>query len=75
MSDERELIKCRCGSTLFTRSYRAPGWWKQFVEFDAETKAVDIVDTDLDSLRIRDEPKTMVCADCGKRQPNSSSRE
>lgn len=65
-------IKCTCGSAFFLRSYRVGGWWKQLVEFDAETKGAEVVDTNLDSLRMRIEPKTMCCAQCGKRQPNPS---
>ena len=71
----RELIRCSCDSELFIRNYRAIGWWKQLVLFDAETKTPEIDSTNLADLRIKDEPKTMCCAQCGKRQPNPSYSE
>lgn len=63
------MIKCVCGSKLFRRCYRTGGWWKQLVESDSKG-SLQVVDTDIDSVKNRREPKTMQCCDCGKRVPN-----
>ena len=61
--------KCHCGSTLFWRHYRTGGLWKQLVESKPDGK-LELVDTDVDSVRNGREPKTMQCCQCGKRIPN-----
>jgi len=63
------VVKCKCGSTLFRRCYRTGGWWKQIVESNKEG-GVDVVDTDVNSVRNGREPKTMECQGCGKRVQN-----
>lgn len=66
---ESNLLTCKCGSTLFRRCYRTGGWWKQTVE-SKPGGGVEVVDTDVDSVRCYKEPKTMECAGCGKRASN-----
>lgn len=70
------MVQCVCGSTLFFRCYRNAGWWNQTVEANAEG-GVDVVDTDVDSVRNGSEPKTMVCCGCGTRvrNPDANSRD
>lgn len=61
-------MKCACGSSLFIRSYRASGWWVQLLDMAAGEE--EIVETDLNKVRMGSEPKTMRCAECSKRAPN-----
>lgn len=63
------LTKCKCGSTMFRRCYRTGGWWKQIVESQPDGK-MEVIDTDVDSVRSSKEPKTMECSGCGRRVPN-----
>lgn len=55
-------LKCpKCGGILFRRCYCARGQWVQLVE--SQDGAVKVIDTDLDGLRYRKEPKFMRCAE------------
>ena len=65
-------MKCGCGCTLFFRNYRARGWWKQLVDF--QSGKANVEDTNLDNVR-GPEPKTMICADCGKRHLNPDHKD
>jgi len=72
--EEQCVIRCVCGSTLFRRNYRAGGWWEQLVEANREG-GVTVTDSFTDNIRQGREPKTMKCAECGKRiaNPDASS--
>ncbi len=69
IGDANGMVACACGSTLFRRCYRTGGWWKQIVESKPGGK-MEIVDTNVDSVKRGREPKTMECCSCGKRVPN-----
>lgn len=56
---------CSCGSELFWESTRANGWWKALIDLSG-----DVVDTNLDELKSSAPPASVICADCGKRNPN-----
>ena len=58
-------MKCKCGSELFEMSVKCNGWVKQLITGDGE-----IDDTNMDSVRYSSNPKTVICAECGKRNPN-----
>lgn len=58
-------IECKCGSRLFERSYRCGGWWVQSLDDEG-----NVIDTDLSGVRIAREPKTISCAECGRRIKN-----
>ena len=64
-------MKCDCGSTGFWISYKAAGAWKQIVDFESGKR--EVVETNIDDLRYLKEPKTMFCADCGKKHRNPAS--
>ena len=56
---------CKCGSDLFIESRGVSGQWKALI-----TGTGEIDDTDLSGLSYRLIPKTVTCAECGKRNPN-----
>jgi len=56
---------CRCGSKLFEESTPVLGVWKATIDEHGET-----LDTNLDSIRHRRYPKTVICLECGRRCPN-----
>lgn len=58
-------VVCSCGSKMFFRSMRAGGWWVQLIDGTG-----NVVDTDLDNVRLGKAPKTVKCAECGKTNPN-----
>lgn len=68
-TSEQPFVTCACGSTLFIRSLRVSGWWKEVITGDGE-----VDETDLDSLKYGPQPKTVKCAECGKVNPNPSYR-
>lgn len=61
-------IRCACGSTSFWRNYRTGGTWRTLVE--STESGLEVIDTDLDSVRNIKEPKTIQCTECKKRFPN-----
>ena len=59
-------MKCKCGSRLFFESTKViGGWWKRLLDGDGKAH-----DTDIDNLRFGATPKTVICAECGRRNPN-----
>lgn len=58
-------IVCKCGSELFTRSFRAGGWWRELIDGHG-----NVEETDLDSVKLKAQPKTVKCAECGRTNPN-----
>lgn len=62
-------MKCKCGGDIFWESTRAGGWWKSVVNSDGK-----IIDTNLDDLTRAPIPKTVICEDCGRRNPNPRYR-
>lgn len=64
MSDNSEVI-CSCGSRMFWESTRCNGWWECLID---STGSVE--ETNLDKVKYGPNPKTVKCAECGKRNPN-----
>ena len=60
-------MTCKCGSELFYLCIRANGWWEQTIDGDGE-----VLDTSLEKIRFGSSPKTVTCAECGRRNPNPS---
>lgn len=65
--NNKQPIKCKCGSELFWKSLRTGGWWSQLI-----TGTGQVDDTDLSRVRMGPEPKTVKCAECGRKNPNPS---
>lgn len=65
----QRMVRCGCGSVLFRRNYRAGGWWEQLVQGNAKG-GVTVEESFTDGVRLGREPKTMKCAECGKRIAN-----
>ena len=63
-------LVCSCGSTMFHRSYRTGGWWIQTIDEHGE-----VVDTNIDGVKLKNEPKTIACVECGKRKANPDYRK
>lgn len=55
-------LVCACGGEHFFESVRVSGWWKRLLD-----GAGDVVDTDLESVHYGATPKTVTCAECGRR--------
>lgn len=62
-------VICACGSTMFLLSYKTGGRWKILVDSRPNGK-LEHIESDTDNVRNGEEPKTMKCAECGKRVPN-----
>lgn len=58
-------VVCSCGSKMFWESRACSGTWRALVDSQGE-----IEDTDLDGVITSRTPKTVICAECGKRNPN-----
>lgn len=58
---------CACGSRTFYVSYEVRGVWNSTITWPEEGSPKE--EGDGDSLRNVRDPKTMRCADCGKRRP------
>lgn len=56
-------LRCDCGSRAFIKRMSARGVWEQLID------SGDVVDTMLEGMAYT-EPKTVRCADCGKRIDN-----
>lgn len=54
-----------CGSDEFVKALRVGGWWRQHISTNGE-----IIETDMGSVRYGADPKTLTCAECGKRHVN-----
>jgi len=55
---------CHCGSTVYVENSRASGWWKQYIDSDGRVEL-----TASRGLRLK-VPKTVTCAECGRRYLN-----
>lgn len=64
MKEVKELA-CLCGSDVFIESRRASGWWREIIDGYGEG-----IDTNLDDLVQSGTPKTVTCAECGRRLRN-----
>lgn len=64
------MVVCKCGSRLFYESVRCNGWWVALI-----SESGDVEDTNLDNLKYGPTPKTVVCAECRKRNPNPRYKE
>lgn len=58
-------VVCKCGSKLFWESVYCWGIWERLVSSTGEVE-----DTNLDRLKYRPSPKTVICAQCHRRNPN-----
>ena len=71
MNEENEtnplehLVMCVCGSDLFYESTQVRGYWKSILNGKGE-----VVESNLDDLKHAATPKTVICAECGKRNKN-----
>jgi predicted RNA-binding Zn-ribbon protein involved in translation (DUF1610 family) len=63
------MNKCpKCGGTYFYRSYQVHGQWTELTVIDENGFRVE--ESYTDNIKYGKEPKTIKCADCGKRVPN-----
>ena len=67
---EKSIIKCKCGSELFFESKRAFGWWKILIDGNGNEE-----DTDFREIQFGPTPKTVRCAECGKRNKNPKGNQ
>ena len=66
------LMDCcpKCGGTGgYIHNVRAGGWWTAYKLWSGV-----IVDTNLDKIKRRPDPKTVTCVDCGARLPNPGKK-
>lgn len=72
MTDRNQpLVRCSCGSQCFERVTPIRGAWREYVVFDDDgAENVDKSESTTDDLIQGKAPKTMRCAECGKRRRN-----
>ena len=58
-------MKCKCGSNYFLETVSCKGKWITLIDEHG-----NVEDTNLNGLKYGLTPKTVVCADCGKRNKN-----
>ena len=69
--DVPRLVRCSCGSQCFERVTPIRGTWREYVVFnDDGTENADKSESTTDDLIHGNPPKTMKCAECGKRRSN-----
>lgn len=67
MPSEGIKFQCKCGSTMFYEKHPVRGTWKTL--YDGAC-GIETVDTNLDGIKYGNFPKTVSCAECGKKHPN-----
>lgn len=60
-----DFVCKKCGGGLYLKAYRAGGWWVELRNADGS-----IDSTNTDGIKLGREPQTVICGDCGKRNPN-----
>jgi len=64
-------MKCICGSLKFERHTRAVGVWQEEIAYHEDgTINHEECSSSTDGLLYGTPPKTIRCAECGKRYPN-----
>jgi hypothetical protein len=68
------IVRCSCGSQMFVRTTAVRGVWREWVVYDDDgTENHEKSESTTDGIIYGAQPKTITCANCGKRRPNPSA--